>query len=65
MKFTVNIECSNDAFAGGNMEEEVSRILGELSAKLAVTYIGSSQEFDIPLFDLNGNKVGKAAFKKD
>ncbi len=62
MKFVLEIDCDNAAFADDNnyfaMENEVSRILRKLAGD--VDSFISRETFH--LRDVNGNKVGTARF---
>lgn len=58
MKLTIEIKMDNDAFSGdGQAHYEAARILSEAAQKI------ESGAWDFPLFDINGNKVGKAEVK--
>jgi len=59
MKFKIEIDCGNDAFVGC-AEDECVRILQELRERLCSGDAATQRH--IPLFDLNGNKVGEARF---
>lgn len=54
--FALEIESSNDAFTD-NPEEEIARILEEAAEEVRCKGDGR-----YPLFDINGNKVGRADF---
>ena len=55
MKFTVEIECDNAAFAD-EPYEELARILRELADDIEESCSASH-----PLRDINGNRVGHSA----
>ena len=52
MKYQIEIETDNAAF-NDYQEQEVARILKDLAGKAEAGY-----SLNIPLYDLNGNKVG-------
>lgn len=55
MKFKLNFDCDNSAFGDDifSRNEEIKRILLEVSKNLENGY-----EF-FPVYDVNGNKIGK------
>lgn len=55
MKFTLEIDCDNDAF-DGSPQLELSRILQCAARRLASQGINTT---NTALFDANGNKVGQ------
>lgn len=55
MKYIVEIDCSNAVFKGGS-GTEVGRILRNLAARLEAWKVCS----EVILFDINGDRVGKA-----
>ncbi len=57
MKLTLTIQMDNAAFEGEYGSVEVARILREVANRVS----DPPQEF--PLFDINGNKVGKVEVK--
>lgn len=57
MRFKLNIECDNDAFAD-DPAVELARILHKAAEKVLVQVDQTPGNF--PLFDANGNKVGQA-----
>jgi hypothetical protein len=59
MKINITIECNNAAFEN-TPEVETARILRELARK--VEQLGLND--NIPLIDMNGNKVGKLEVEK-
>ena len=59
MKFTVEIECDNAAFADGGHNYEVARILRELADDLDVGLFDGKRK-STGLRDANGNHVGQA-----
>lgn len=69
--FQVEISCDNDAFeprwAGEQpmmaASDEVARILRDLSKQINIC--GGLPANPLPLYDINGNKVGVATFKKE
>lgn len=58
MKLTITIEMDNAAFSGGN-GSETARILTKL-AKVIGSHENINGKFDLPLQDINGQKVGEA-----
>lgn len=59
MKCFVEIDCNNAAFDDGNLQTEVARLLRHAS-------LGIEGGFrNMPLFDLNGNSVGRAYLTED
>lgn len=54
-KVVIVIETDNDAFQGGNFEEEVSRLLESISER-----ISDKPGLALNLHDLNGNFCGTA-----
>lgn len=58
MEFVALIELDNDAFADGNMEHELSRILQTLAKKIE----GGNKDGNIR--DGNGNSVGNFAIRQ-
>lgn len=56
--FKVTIELGSDALDGESLPGELSRILSELSARVADGWDLDSDP--IPLRDINGNRVGTA-----
>lgn len=61
MKFELHIECDNAVFQG-TVLGEVARILKSEAEKMA--RFGDEEIWDNTLFDLNGNKVGRATLKE-
>lgn len=59
MKFTVEIECDNAAFADGCHNYEVARILRELADDLDAGLFDGNRK-STGLRDANGNHVGQA-----
>lgn len=61
MKYRIEINCDNEAFGTTHAETvvEVARILSSLARKLPEPYE------PINLYDINGNKVGRALWKKE
>jgi hypothetical protein len=59
MKINITIECNNAAFENAP-EVETARILRELARK--VEQLGLND--NIPIIDMNGNKVGKLEVEK-
>lgn len=57
MKVEIEINCDNSAFDGDNFTFEVKRILSEVSK---ADYLCGK-----PLFDINGNRVGKVRVLND
>ena len=57
-KLTIEIEMDNAAF-DNNKAGEAWRILKELSSSCKLNQICQLKQ-DVSLFDINGNKVGKA-----
>jgi len=55
MDLVLKINCDNAAFAD-NAEDEISRILHNAADEIAYRF--DSPPFEIPLHDVNGNKVG-------
>lgn len=60
MKFTLEIDCDNAAFQenDGDQYVEVARILREAADRI------ENGRDSIALIDLNGNRVGDAAFDR-
>jgi hypothetical protein len=58
MKFTVNFDCDNDAFAI-SPEFEVSRVLRQISKKVEDGFVNG------PVMDFNGNRIGDWEFTDD
>lgn len=59
MDVVININMDNSAFVDGkNEQQELSRILHKLAEDLFGSQIGN----EIPLYDINGNKVGNVVF---
>lgn len=54
MEITITINTDNDAFADGNLETEVARILNYLAARVKVGGVDT-----YPIKDINGNTVGE------
>ena len=54
MKFTVEIECDNAAFAF-DPHAEVARLLARLAEAIETT-----ESMAHPIFDTNGNRVGRS-----
>lgn len=61
MKFELHIECDNAAFEGDPLTE-IARILRTEAEKMA--RFGGEEIWDNTLFDLNGNRVGRATLKE-
>lgn len=61
MKFTLTINCDNDAFTG-QPEDEIARILEELAAKVRR---GTPYDYYMNLYDANGLKVGRYCLDKE
>ena len=61
MKFQIMIDCDNAAFHGAGIEAEVVRIIEML--RYTLTNGDADTQRSVPLFDINGNIVGKAEFK--
>ena len=61
MKFIVEIECENAAFVG-DRSLEIQRILQTVIENLEY---GADIDYNYPLHDINGNKVGKAEMLED
>jgi hypothetical protein len=60
MKVVITINCSGPAFEGENLGPELARILIGLAGRLYNTHEGCRfYPGSIPLFDINGKKVGK------
>lgn len=63
-KLIVTIEFENNAFANGRADAVASRILRELAERISHWTLPAevpAQGYDLgPLFDYNGNPVGKA-----
>lgn len=60
MRFTVDIDCDNDAFGDRDMDvcdQEVARILRHLASQIEEGYLFCY------LTDSNGNRVGIAGYK--
>jgi hypothetical protein len=55
--FKLELKTDNAAFQGGNLYSELSRILLDLAANIAIREIGETGRASI-LRDVNGNKVG-------
>lgn len=57
-QFSLTIDCDNDAFANGQLSNELARILRDLAAQIeeAQPLYGAGYG----LTDLNGNTVGNA-----
>ena len=59
MKLTITIKMGNAAFEGDDCSFEVARILTQITDRIA----GDSRfgpGWAMPLFDVNGNKIGTA-----
>lgn len=63
MKLTITIDMDNAAFAGGNAAE-TARILTKL-AKVIGRHENINGKFDLPLQDINGQKVGEVKVTSD
>ena len=61
-KFQLFINCDNDAFADGNRDDEIVRLLRETADRIER---GESFEMFQTLFDSNGNDVGRFAIKPE
>ena len=59
MKFSLEIDCDNDAFTYGGLDLEVARILRGLAEELELKI-----QPDMNLRDANGNLVGLAKYEK-
>lgn len=61
MRLTITIDCENEAFGENDCDrsDECSRILDQLAARLESK---GFDDFPLPLFDVNGNRVGVATF---
>lgn len=57
----ITIATDNDAFAYGNLESEVARILTELAQSIATQYLPTAKV----LRDINGNRVGSCEVTED
>lgn len=57
MKFTLEIECDNDAFAG-DPSAEVARILRDVAARIEYTPLNGRAVPIGTARDINGNRVG-------
>lgn len=57
--FMMAVETDNDAFADGNLSDELARIVGEVHTYLHQFRIPEDEKFEIHLRDINGNTVGK------
>ncbi len=64
MKFTLTIECGNAAFEDEPLAE-IARILEEQTKKIEHWVGDGSKVWDSTLYDINGNKVGKAVLTDD
>lgn len=64
MKVQIEINVDNDAFVE-NPGREFHRILTEMIVRHAVAWMTFEQEDEIPLFDINGNRVGQLKFMKE
>lgn len=60
-KFTVVIDCNNDAF-GDCLDFEVTRILRDIADKIESSGLSGFYE---TIRDVNGNDVGRFAIKND
>ena len=60
MTFILKIDTDNAAFQNGNQAHETARILKEVVRRLRA---GEDFSHYLTLFDVNGNDVGRAAFK--
>ena len=60
MRFLLTINTENAAFSDGNHEVETARILQDVALRLVR---GDDFSHYRTLFDVNGNDVGRAAFK--
>lgn len=60
MKVNITIDCGNAAFDfdQGGPAREVARILKKLATRLEDESI-DLPDYEVPLHDINGNKVGK------
>lgn len=59
MKFTLEIDCDNDAFKDGNVEAELYRVLQSVSRRIMSCGVTTT---NTDVFDYNGNKVGQFAY---
>lgn len=59
--FRLNIETDNDAFANGNLGDEIRRILHQLGDDIHDEF--NLNETHFTLRDINGNRVGYARFE--
>jgi hypothetical protein len=64
MKFKLEIDCDNAAFdiVGGNPSEDISHILRDVAGRMECNPIcaGSKHHNEYRLYDVNGNRVGRA-----
>jgi hypothetical protein len=61
MRFTLTIDCDGAAF-DGQVDDEVARILIDVADTLQYNGIRDGESYS--LRDLNGNRVGTAAFSE-
>jgi len=59
MNFTLELNCNNAAF-DEDLNAEVARILREVADRIEA----DETLYKFPLRDINGNRVGEAAFQK-
>lgn len=67
MKLTIEIDCSNDVFADGNLTNEIRNIvhfaLSDLNDSIGEVCEGSKFSIEMGLLDSNGNYVGTLTYK--
>lgn len=59
MKVKIEFLCDNAAFEGQNCGPEIARLLRKLADQAeGLQYDSDELYWQLPLFDINGNKVG-------
>jgi hypothetical protein len=61
MKFKLEFTCDNAAFDGDDRAHEIARILLALARRIEGEGINTNA--DIPVRDINGNRIGRAILK--
>ena len=64
MKLTIEIKMDNAAFDEGP-ETEAARILRELAEQLEDNWYFAKMDNELPLIDINGNRVGSVRVEGD
>jgi len=62
LEFRLNVHADSAAFDGDDRNRETARILRDVADRLDS---GEPFEMFVSLFDINGNRVGSAAFKPE